>query len=216
MPKAPQKLDLYKDLKDEYAARKDPCLVNVKPGRFLAISGQGEPGGELFQKHIAALYSAAYTMKMSRKLAGKAPDYKVCGLEGLWRPDDPSRCIEEQPKSSWHWTLLIRIPAFITARDLKQAVVTLKEKGRGAPEHDQLKLETIREGKCVQVLHVGPYDKEAETIAGMRAFGEQSGLQLEWPHHEIYLSDPRRVPPERLRTILRAPVTAAGARAATA
>lgn len=169
----------------------------MKPARYLAIEGQGKPGSELFQAQIGALYGAAYTIKMTRKSAGHG-DYKVCALEGLYSDVD-------NENHTMKWKLLIRVPDFVTERDLSDAVAALKKKGKGA-EADNVRIEVLKEGKCVQVLHVGPYDQEPATIERMEAFAKENGRTLRGPHHEIYLSDPRRVPPERLRTILRFPL----------
>jgi hypothetical protein len=199
----PEKIDLYKTHKAEYAARKDPALVEVGPAKYLTIDGRGEPGGEAFQASLGALYGVAYTIKMTRKFGG-GPDYKVCGLEGLWWCPNPMDWMN-QPRDSWEWKLMLRVPEFITGRDLKAALEQLKKKGKGDGAA-QVRLETIREGRSVQVLHVGPYANEPETIARMKEFAQSQGLEFRGKHHEIYLSDPRRVPPERLRTILRMPV----------
>jgi hypothetical protein len=147
----------------------------------------------------------AFTIKMTRKFAGKQ-DYAVCKLEGQWFfYGDPAVI----PKDQWRWKLLIRTPDFISDRDLKQAVGTLLKKGKPR-EVEEVKLEKIDEGQCVQMLHVGPYERENETVALMSKFAESQGLRLTGSHHEIYLSDPRRVPAERLKTILRHPVSACG------
>lgn len=192
-----EKIDFYKTHKSEYATPKQPVVVQVRPAKYLAIQGKGEPGKALFQAQIGALFGAAYTIKMTRKFAGQG-DFKVCALEGqFWAFAEGKRTME--------WKLLIRVPAYVGARDLKNAVAALTKKGKDA-EVDQLRLETLKEGKCVQVLHVGPYDAERETIARMEAFAKENGLAFRGLHHELYLSDPRRVPPERLRTILRHPV----------
>ena len=202
MPAA-TKIDLYKLHKAEYVTPKKPVLVRLKPAQYLAINGQGAPGGERFTAAIGALYGAAFTIKMTRKFAGKQ-DYAVCKLEGQWFFDgDPGNL----PRDQWRWKLMIRTPDFIGQKDLKAAVAMLLKKGKPR-EVEEVKLETIDEGQCVQMLHVGPYDREPETIVLMRAFAEQQGWRLAGPHHEIYLSDPRRVPPERLKTILRVPAVA--------
>ncbi len=195
-----EKLDLYTQHKSEYVTPKEPALVDVSPAKYLTIDGQGAPGGDAFEAAIGALYGRAFTIKMTKKFAGR--DYKVCHLEGLWG-DDPTKCIFDQPKETWRWKLMIRVPDFITAQDLKHAAAKLREKGKPA---DGVKLETLREGKCIQVLHVGPYSDEGETGRRMLALEREKGLVQHGLHHEIYLSDPRRVPPERLRTILRQPV----------
>jgi hypothetical protein len=196
------KIDLYKLHKAEYAARQKPALIRCKPAQYLAIAGQSAPGGERFTACIGALYGMAFTIKMTRKFDGKQ-DYAVCKLEGQWFFDgDPAGI----PKDQWRWKLMIRTPDFITEKDRQQAIATLLQRGK-APEVQEVQLEQIKEGQCVQMLHVGPYERECDTIAVMQKFAETHGLHFAGPHHEIYLSDPRRVPAERLRTILREPLS---------
>ena len=204
--KTPAKIDLYKLNKTEYAATKKPVFVQTKPTKYLAIEGQGAPGGQEFTACIGALYGAAFTIKMTRKFAGQQ-DYAVCKLEGQWWTDSTPD-LSKVEREKWRWNLLIRTPGFVANADLKKAVAVLLERGKGH-EVKRVRLETLNEGTCVQMLHVGPYDKECETIAMMQAFAEQQGRQFHGRHHEIYLSDPRRVPPERLKTILREPVARA-------
>ncbi len=199
-----EQLDLYKKHKAEYLAPKEPALVEVGPAKYLSIEGEGEPAGEDFQAKIQAMYGAAFTIKMTRKFAGKG-DYKVCHLEGLWWTGGKGSDFLKVPRSRWRWKLLIRVPEFIAPDDLAAAKEALRKKGK-PPEFEQVELETIEEGPCVQMLHVGPYAEEPQTIAQMAAFARAQGLAFHGRHHEIYLSDPRRVPPERLRTILRHPV----------
>ncbi len=199
------KLDLYKEHREDYAAsKKAPCLVDVSPARYLAITGQGEPGGDEFTAKVGAMYSVAFTIKMTRKFAGLG-DYKVCHLEGLWWGPGKGDFFD-QPREKWCWKLLIRIPDFIKPNDLKEAKQALTAKGK-PPEFNKVELESIEEGLCVQMLHVGPYSTESETIEAMRQLATENGLSFCGRHHEIYLSDPRRVPPERLRTLLRYPVS---------
>ncbi len=199
-------IDLFKLHKDEYAAPKEPAFVHVKAGKYLAIEGQGKPGGPEFQACVGALYSTAYTIKMSRKAAGKGyTDYKVAPLEGQYWNNDPEGCVAGAAQGEMRWKLLIRVPDFITETDLKAAAGKIAEKGR-SPETAPVKLEKLAEGKCVQALHVGHYSAEMVTVERMRAAAEAKKLKLSGPHHEIYLSDPRRVAPERLKTILRQPV----------
>ena len=202
MPTAP-KLDLYKVHKAEYVTPKKPVLIQTKPAKYLTVTGQGAPRGEAFQKCVGALYAVAFTLKMAKKFAGK--DYKVCHLEGLWWGEKENEDFASQPPETWNWTLIIRVPDFIGPKDLKDTIARLKEKGK-PPEVANVKLETLDEGQCVQMLHLGPYSKEAETISQMIALAGEKRLSCRGRHHEIYLSDPRRVPPERLRTILRLPV----------
>ena len=201
MPAA-EKMDLYKDNKKEYAATPKPALVEVGPAVYLAISGKGAPGGPAFTDAIGALYGVAFTIKMTRKFAGKR-DYAVCKLEALW----PNlKCDEAMPaKEEWTWQLMIRTPKFITQKDLSQAVATLLKRGKGA-DVQRVELQTINEGLCAQALHIGPYDDEGRTIATMQALAESKGLHFSGTHHEVYLSDPRRVAASKLKTILREPV----------
>jgi len=200
---ADAKLDLYKLHKSDYTAKRAPAIVDVAEARYLAIDGRGEPGGPDFQSGIGALYGVAFTVKMTRKMAGRG-DYAVCKLEAQWwhdGGDDLSRV----PKSEWRWRMMIRTPDFVEPPELERAARKLVEKNKGEAV-SRVWLETIAEGRCVQVLHVGPYDREHETIEAMRAFAEERGLAFHGLHHEIYLSDPRRVEPSRLKTILRRPV----------
>ena len=201
--KTQPKIDLYKLHKTEYAATRKPALVELKPATYLTISGQGAPGGERFTASIGALYGVAFTIKMTRKFAGQ-PDYAVCKLEGQWW-GEPVSDFAKLPPAQWLWKLLIRTPDFIKAEELRQAVTVLLKRGKGE-DVKRVRLESLAEGLCVQMLHVGPYDKEHETIAVMRTFAGNKHLEFSGKHHEIYLSDPRRVPPERLKTILRHPV----------
>lgn len=197
-----EKIDLYRIHKSEYATPKKPAFIETKPAKYLTIRGKGEPGGTEFQAHVGALYAMAWTIKMSSKFAGR--DYRVCHLEGRWWGQKKKLDFSE-PAKNWNWKLLIRVPDFIEEQHLRDAAATLKEKGK-APGAGKVKLETIDEGLCVQMLHVGPYAEETKTIEQMMAAAEQKHVKMLGPHHEIYLSDPRRVPPERLRTILRHPV----------
>jgi hypothetical protein len=199
---AAEKLDLYRDNKKEYAATSKPALVEIGPAVYLSISGRGAPGGGAFSDAIGALYGVAFTIKMTRKFAGKG-DYAVCKLEALWPNlnwDDPA-----PDREQWAWQLMIRTPKFVTEKDVTQAIETLLKRGKGA-DVQRIGLQPLREGVCVQALHVGPYDNEGKTVAAMWAFAEKQGLCPAGAHHEIYLSDPRRVAAAKLKTILREPV----------
>jgi hypothetical protein len=198
------KIDLYKQHKDQYVTPKEPVLVTMDEAMYLTISGRGAPGGPEFTEKIGALYGAAFTVKMTRKFAG-LQDYVVSKLEAQWWLDGESCDFANAPKEQWNWRLLIRTPPFVAQKELADAARKLIEKGK-APCADQVKLESITEGLCVQMLHVGPYEEEGRSICAMNAFAEQQGLALHGRHHEIYLSDPRRIAPEKLKTILRLPV----------
>jgi hypothetical protein len=196
-----EKLDLYKLNKQDYVAPRRPVLVDIKPAKYLAIAGRGEPGSAVFQARLGALYNVAFTIKMAKKRAGQ--DYAVCKLEGLWWGDNKTDFLNE-PRDKWNWKLLIRAPDFIQNRDLSEAARTLVARGRSADVSD-VKLEFLREGPCVQVLHIGAYDQETTTIDLMLQSAREAGLAFHGLHHEIYLSDPRRVDAARLKTILRHP-----------
>jgi hypothetical protein len=193
---ASEKLDLYKENKAEYAATRKPTLITARPAVYLGIEGKGAPGGSAFNDAIGALYGVAFTVKMTRKFAGKQ-DYVVSKLEALWPDLTPDR-------EQWRWRLMIRTPKFVSQSDIAQAIETLIKRGKGN-DAQRVELSSLSEGLCVQALHVGPYDREEETVAIMRVFGEKQGLRLAGLHHEIYLSDPRRVDASKLKTILRQP-----------
>jgi len=202
MPAA-SKLDLYRLFAAEYVAPRSPALVATKPARYLAAAGSGDPNAPAFGEKVGALYAVAYTLKMARKRAGK--DFKVAGLEGLWWGVGGKGWMIARSRGGWRWKVLIRMPAFVTAREVSRAVKQLLARGK-AKAVGRVKLERLAEGRCVQMLHVGPYVDEGPTMDAMLAFAKAKGLKFTGKHHEIYLSDPRRVPPAKLRTILRHPV----------
>jgi hypothetical protein len=200
--KGSKKLDLYAKHKNEYVAGKMPALVRVGPAKYLGISGRGVPGGDEFTIAVGALYNVAFTIKMARKFSGS--DYLVTKLEGLWWLDEGSTTTPG-PSTVWNWQLLLRVPPFVTERERKTAVDGLLAKGK-PDDVTRVQLVEITEGQCVQILHTGPYTEEQESIGKMREFAAQAGRKFAGRHHEIYLSDPRRVQPEKLKTILRQPV----------
>jgi hypothetical protein len=196
------KLDLYEVNKADYATPRTPVFLRIAKASYLGIAGRGAPGEEAFQQAIGALYSVAFTIKMASKFAGR--DYGVAKLEGLWWVDS-GRSFMTEPKDKWSWRLLIRTPDFIGKRELEAARKQLAEKGK-EPLFKEVELTALNEGQCVQMLHTGPYEREPESIQQMEAFAAAEGYRFDGLHHEIYLSDPRRVAPEKLRTILRIPV----------
>jgi hypothetical protein len=196
-------LDLYAAHRDEYAAPTTPVIVDVGPARYLGITGRGEPGGQAFTEAVGALYNVAFTLKMARKFAGTV--YTVSKLEALWWGSGPDDDFMFQPRDQWNWQLLIRTPDFVTTTELGDAISTLVGRGKPARVRD-VALVTIEEGSCVQMLHVGPYTEEWRSLESMHALAEREGREVHGRHHEIYLSDPRRVAPAKLRTILRLPV----------
>jgi hypothetical protein len=200
-PDVPAKIDLFKEHRNEYVAPTSPALVSVGEALYLAITGRGPPGGEEFQAKVATLYGAAYAIKMTRKSEGKG-DYVVGKLEGqYWSDAGLNEAFDSD--TPLNWRLMIRTPGVVSAADLAGAAQKLAAKGTRV---EDLELKPVAEGRCVQMLHVGPYDQEAATVGQMLAFAQSRGLTYKGPHHEIYLSDPRRVAPDKLRTILRLPV----------
>lgn len=205
---APAKVDLTKTLDGYRARRGEFRLVHVPPLRYLAIDGHGDPNtADSYRDALASLYPVAYALKFaSRNDLGL--DYVVPPLEALWWADDPAAFTSARDKSRWDWSAMILVPEWITD-DLYAAAVE-KAAAKGAPALDRLRVVTLEEGRCVQTLHIGPYDEEAETLRRMHTeFVPREGLRLTGRHHEIYLGDARRVAPERLRTILRQPVAGA-------
>jgi hypothetical protein len=194
-----EKLDLFKG-NPEYAAKPKPALVKTGAAVYLAVDGVGSPDGSAFGEAIGALYGMAFTIKMTRKFASMG-DYAVSKLESLW----PEMNGEPDPdKTQWKWTVMIRTPEFVTAGDLTAAAEVLTKRGKGAGVN-KVRLMRLNEGLCVQALHVGPYDQECKTVAEMKEFAAEHGLKIVGAHHEIYLSDPRRVEAAHLKTILREP-----------
>jgi hypothetical protein len=199
---APKTIDLGEKYKAEYSAPKKPALIDVREDTYLAIDGQGAPGGEAFTSAIGALYGIAYTVKMTRKFAGR-PDYTIARLETVYWSD--AGCVDAAPRDQWRWTHLIRTPGFVKPKELADALAALKKRGKEGLSA-QVTLRPLAAGRCVQMLHVGPYDRVGQTMALMNEFVRSQGLEFHGRHHEIYISDPRRVAPEKLKTILRQPV----------
>jgi hypothetical protein len=210
MPTA-TKLDMKTDLKPLYAPPTHPVLVEVPELRYLMVDGvtpQGSagPGADpAFREAIGALYGVAYTLKFQWKAAGG--DFVVMPLEGLFWGD----ASDALPRGSgpMRWTLMIVQPPWITQEDMVEAAATLVEKRR-LSRVPSLRLDILTEGRAAQILHVGPYDVESPTIEKLHAFIAERGLEPRHKHHEIYLSDPNRTAPERLKTVIRQPVGGMG------
>jgi hypothetical protein len=199
-------VDLVREHRVAYAATPQPAVVDVGGGSFLAATGRGDPNGAEFQQAVAGLYGVAYTIKFGRR-GTRRPAFKVAPLEGLWWGRSPLGDFTGEPRESWNWKILIRVPEDVGRTELEQAKKALAAKGRGEAA-GRVRLERLREGRSVQALHVGPYATERRTIDGLLACAREQGLAPSGRHHEVYLSDPRRVAPARLRTILRMAVKA--------
>lgn len=208
-----QTIDLRTQYKSLFtASAKTPALVDVPRLNFLRIDGAIEPGhapgdSPLFDENMQALYGAAFTLKfMLKKRAVNPIDYPMMALEGLWWVEDGK--FDIQVKDNWFYTLQILQPEVITPELLAEALAALRKKRGSLAAFERLRLEVFEEGRCVQMVHIGPYSGEPQTVAKMEAFVSAQGLRLSGVHHEIYLSDPRRTDPARLKTLLRHPVTA--------
>ena len=199
------KTDFKRELACYQAKRDTPEVVTVPDLQYLMIDGHGDPNTAAFAEATTTLYPVAYTLKFSSKKTLDR-DYVVMPLEGLWWADDMGSFTDARDKSRWDWTLMIMVPDWITRDLFTAAVGRIAAKDRPA-RLDDLRLETLAEGLCVQALHVGPYDDEGPLLRRMHhEVIPAQGLSLAGTHHEIYLSDPRRGDPARLRTILRQPV----------
>jgi hypothetical protein len=197
------KRDFKKEL-DCYRAKVDtPQLVEVPELQYLMIDGHGDPNTPAFGEAVAALYPVAYKLKFASKQTLDR-DYVVMPLEGLWWAEDMDTFTSARDKSRWSWTLMTMVPGWITADMLTTATEKVAAKNRPA-RLDDVRLGTLREGLCVQALHLGSFDDEAPLIETMHQFIRDNCLVLAGRHHEIYLSD-RSVEPARQRTILRQPV----------
>lgn len=205
--KTDRKLDLKKEL-DSYRARRGEFrVVDVAPQQYLMVDGNGDPNtSSQYADALAALYPVAYKLKFASK-RDLDRDHVVMPLEALWWAEDMDAFTAARDKSRWSWTTMILVPDWITREMFTAAVEEVARKDRPA-SLDAVRFETLTEGRCVQTLHVGPYDDEGPVLAAMHdEFIPAAGLTMTGRHHEIYLSDPRRVAPEKLRTILRQPVT---------
>ena len=204
-------LDFKKELKHLYRpSARVFQVVDVPPMNFLMLDGHGDPNtAQAYQDAVEALYGVAYKLKFVSKKE-KGMDYVVPPLEGLWWAADMETFTAQRDKSAWDWTMMIMQPEWI-GRAMVDEAVRQVDKAKGLPALAKLRLEAYHEGLAVQIMHVGSYDAEGPTIAGMHAFAAENGYQLAGKHHEIYLSDPRRVAPEKLKTVLRQPIRPGGA-----
>lgn len=196
-----KKIDLRKELKQLYTpSAKEPELIKVPKFNFLMVDGEGAPESQQFQEAIQALYSTAYTIKFTFKIEKKI-DFPVMALEGLWWLKQ-GKPFQVGKREDWCWTLMILHPKDVTKAMLAKAIEKIKEK-KELLLLDKLRLESFAEGLAVQMLHIGPYATEPLTIQKMEEYSSRLGLTACGKHHEVYLSDPRRVKQEKMKTILR-------------
>ena len=204
--------DFKKEYKEYYLPPCKPEIVTVPPANFIAVRGSGNPNDEdgEYKRALNILYAVAYTLKMSYKTDYKINDfyeYVVPPLEGFWWQDGVEG-VDYSQKSAFNWISIIRLPDFITQKDFEWAVAAAtKQKKLDCSKAEFL---TIDEGLCVQIMHIGCYDQEPETVKLMDDFiaaeGYANDLTSTRLHHEIYLSDPRKTAPEKLKTVIRHPI----------
>jgi hypothetical protein len=198
-------VDLKKDLKHLYnPSAKEVSVVDVPPMNFLMIDGAGDPNVSLeYQQAMEALFSLSYALKFRVKKSNGV-DYAVMPLEGLWWTDDPGQ-FSMSNKGIWKWTAMIMQPEYVTGELFAEALAEVRRK-KDLVALDRVRFESYHEGLSAQIMHIGPYAAEEPTIARLHSFIRENGYELSGKHHEIYLSDPRRTAPEKLRTVLRQPI----------
>ncbi|MGN0696539.1 MAG: GyrI-like domain-containing protein [Oscillospiraceae bacterium] len=206
------KLDYKKEYKDLYQPSSKPSLIDVPEMLFIAVDGRGDPNNsEEYKTAMELLYGLSFTIKMS-KMNGTQPEgyfeYTVPPLEGLWHQEDTCG-IDYSRKEDFIWTSMIRQPEFVTEEVFERAKAALSKKKPGL-DTSRARYMKMTEGLCVQIMHKGPYDDEPASIEKLERFIAENGYTEDFSderrHHEIYLSDPRRCAPERLRTVIRHPV----------
>lgn len=208
--------DFKKEYKEFYLPKNKPEIVTVPPMRYVAVYGQGDPNGEdgAYKQAICVLYAVAYTIKMSKRGDHSIDgyfDFVVPPLEGFWWQESIEG-VDYSNKQSFHWISMIHLPDFVTPEDFDWAVQEAsRKKGLDCSKAELL---VVAEGLCVQALHIGAYDDEPATIALMDAYLQENGYENDFSggrlHHEIYLSDARKVAPEKWKTVIRHPIKKAG------
>ena len=199
------KIDLKKEWKELYRpGTKEVVRVDVPPLNYLKIDGRGDPNtAQEYKDAIETLYPVAYTLKFMMKKGALGLDYVVMPLEGLWWVEDMSKFSVEN-KGDWLWTMMILQPDAVTLEMVDEALAQTAEK-KNPPALDKVRLEGLYEGASAQIMHIGPYADEAPTISKIHQFITENGRRPRGKHHEIYLSDPRRAAPEKMKTVIRQP-----------
>lgn len=203
-----KKLDLKKDLKELYSAKNTPTLLLPQRQQIICIEGQGDPNtSKDFSNAIESLFPVAFKIKfMSKQHLDR--DFVVMPLEGLWWADSMID-FSTDDKTTWKWKLLIVQPDFIT-KEIYMRAIDEVNKTKALPALSKVKFDSLNEGHSAQLLHVGPYSKEEASVKRLHEFIQNNGYTfdgLQQKHHEIYLSDARRTAPEKLKTIIRQPIT---------
>lgn len=204
--------DFKKEYKEFYSPKNKPQIVTVPRANYIAVRGQGDPNeeGGAYQQAIGVLYAVAYTIKMSKKGDHRMEgyyDFVVPPLEGFWWQEGEEG-VNYTDKSTFHWISVIRLPDFVTKAEFDWAVQEAAKKKK--LDCSAAEFLTIDEGLCVQILHLGPFDDEPVTVAVMDGYLEEMGYENDFSggrlHHEIYLSDARKVAPEKWKTVIRHPI----------
>jgi len=178
-------------------------LVEIPEMTFITVDGSGNPNVSLeFTDAVASLYSVAYTLKFALKVPPRSLEFKVAPLEGLWWMEDMTQ-FSVAVKDQWLWKLMIHLPDELTEADLADALGILRKKKKSPPAAERLQLERISEGLCLQTMYFGSYSDEGPTIAALHQHAAEHGYKLRGKHHEIYLGDPRKSAPEKLKTVIR-------------
>jgi len=191
-------LDLVREFPQFFKAKKQPELIDLPEAAYLVVSGSGSPDGQAFQDAISALYSVAYSVRFASKAAGR--DFKVPTFGGDWYFSGPAG---ELSRDEFRWELLMMMPGFVREEDVEKARQAAARKKGALPV---VRLERRTQGLCVQVMHLGPYSAEAETLEKLSEFMTAEGLVRRGPHHEVCIGNPQRAKPDSLKTILRQPV----------
>jgi hypothetical protein len=199
------KKDLPKELQSLYfPSAKEPVFVDVPAMQFAMVDGAGSPAAKDFQEAIGSLYGVAYTVKFAAKKEG-IRDVLVMPLEFLlW--GEGGEDFMAADKDRWRWTLMLMEPPAVTRKLFDASVDQLRER-KNPPGLDKVRLEEFREGKAAQILHIGPYAAEGPTIERLHAFIRENGYRLSGKHHEIYMGNPQRSAPEKLKTVIRQPAS---------
>ena len=204
--------DFKKEYKEFYMPKNKPEIVTVPQANYIAVRGKGNPNeiDGAYQKAISILYAVAYTLKMSYKTEHKIEgffEYVVPPLEGFWWQDNVDG-IDYADKAAFNWISVIRLPEFITQKDFEWAVETASEKKK--LDCSSAEFLTVDEGLCVQIMHIGAFDDEPQTVTLMDDYIAQNGYENDITesrlHHDIYLSDARKVAPEKWKTVIRHPI----------
>ncbi len=200
------KIDFKKELKHLYnPSVKEVVVVDVPQMNFLMIDGAGNPNtSQEYKEAVEALYAVSYALKFMIKKGDTAIDYGVMPLEGLWWADDMTKFSVEN-KDIWRWTSMIMQPEYVTVDLFEQAVEQVKKK-KNPPAISKIRFESFNEGTSAQIMHIGPYSAEGPTIEKIHIFTKENDYEVRNRHHEIYLSDPRKAAPEKMKTIIRQPV----------